>query len=106
MLFKPVDVKGSERGGVVACRGIVPGMRLEMYRPTVTMVVSSKVHILLGGYGKDSEQLFLGVTQVNLVHLRLHGLTPPVQASQADPARHHWDHPQGLHLVPYPQGRW
>jgi len=38
MLFKPVDVKGSKRGGVVACGGIVPGMRPEVYRPTVTMV--------------------------------------------------------------------
>jgi hypothetical protein len=38
-LCKPVDVKGSERGGVIACRSMVPGMRPEMYRPAVTMVV-------------------------------------------------------------------
>jgi hypothetical protein len=40
-----------------------------MYSPTVTMIIPSEVHILPGGHGNDGEQFFLGVAQVDLVHL-------------------------------------
>jgi hypothetical protein len=54
--FHPVDVKGSDGWGVIAYRGIVPGMGPDSNSPALTIVVPSQVNILLGGYGEDGEE--------------------------------------------------
>src|SRR5262249_22481082 len=104
-LFHPVDIQGPERGGVIACRCSVPGMRPHMYGPTLTVVMPSEVNILLRGHGKDGEQFFLGVAQVYLVHLRLHWLTPLTQASQEAPAGLRLGRSPCLQRVPHRTGQ-
>src|SRR5712691_5535240 len=68
--------------------------------PASTVVMPPMVDVLFCCLVEDNEELFFRIAQVNMVHLRAHGLTPPGQASQGDPAQQHWGHPPGLPVAP------
>src|SRR6266446_6273167 len=103
-LFKPVDVECPDSRRVIARRWVCPGMGPDIDGPTPAFVVPSMVDVLFRGHGEDGEELFLGVAQVNPVHLCAHELTPQAQASQGDPARLHLGPPPGQPLAPLPRG--
>src|SRR5262245_46538644 len=95
-LLEPVDVQGTDGRRVVAgcCSG--PGMGPDVNGPASTVVMPPMVDVLLCCLIEDKEELCFRIAQVNIVHLRAHGLTPLGQASQGDPAPQYWSHPPGL----------
>src|SRR5437899_578130 len=89
-LFEPVDVECSDGRRVVACRWVCPGMGPNIDGPTPAFVAPSMVYVLFCGHVEDGEKFFLGVAEVNLVHLWDHEVSPPF--SENSNASSHFGH--------------
>jgi len=85
-LCKPVDIEGPDVRRVVARRGIDPGMRPDVERPTPAFIVPSMLHVFFRRHLEEVETFCLRVAQVNCVHSDLHGSVSLILLSPRDTA--------------------